>query len=172
MKFTACATAILMGAGLMANLTAGDACCPKGGKKPMKRQTSLEAIKVGPAFKSKEEKLSYYRGIYSDISHKELLKLIEKSSAVIIDVNRPADYQKAHVTGAVNFYDVQTLADALPEDKSTPVIAYCGGPKCGAWIEAARFLTAQGYTNVKHYSAGIKGWLANTGKNKGQNKSL
>jgi rhodanese-related sulfurtransferase len=51
----------------------------------------------------------------------------------------------------------------LPEDKETLVIAYCGGPKCAAWCEAADWLAAKGYTNVKHYSAGIKGWIAKEG---------
>jgi rhodanese-related sulfurtransferase len=48
----------------------------------------------------------------------------------------------------------------LPEDKGTLVIPYCGSPKCAAWTEAADYVAKLGYTNIKHYSAGIKGWLA------------
>ena len=51
------------------------------------------------------------------------------------------------------------LASKLPSDKSALVIAYCGGPSCNAYTKAANAAKALGYTNVKHMSAGISGWL-------------
>jgi rhodanese-related sulfurtransferase len=50
------------------------------------------------------------------------------------------------------------LADHLPKDKSTLIIAYCGSPKCRAYLSAAKAAQALGYTNIKHMSAGISGW--------------
>ena len=79
--------------------------------------------------------------------------------AVIIDVNGTESYQKGHVPGALN-YDVikENLAAKLPTDKNALVIAYCGGPKCMAYQQAAKAAAKLGYKNVKHMSAGISGW--------------
>ena len=38
------------------------------------------------------------------------------------------------------------------------MVAYCGGPKCGAYQAAAKAAKELGYKNVKHFSAGISGW--------------
>jgi rhodanese-related sulfurtransferase len=38
------------------------------------------------------------------------------------------------------------------------IIAYCGSPKCGAYLQAAKAAEKLGYTNIKHMSAGIAGW--------------
>ena len=46
----------------------------------------------------------------------------------------------------------------LPADKNALIVAYCGGPKCGAWKKAAKAAAALGYTNIKHFSGGISGW--------------
>ncbi len=151
------AATVVLCSGLMTGVFAGDNC---GHKEKKGAKTSLDKIEVQPGFTSKKAKLDYYKTVYEDVSHEKLVKLIESEKAVIIDVNDPKQYAKVHVTGAVNFYNLNALARALPEDKSALTIVYCGSPKCAAWIDAAAFLTAQGYTNVKHYSAGIKGWAA------------
>jgi rhodanese-related sulfurtransferase len=44
-------------------------------------------------------------------------------------------------------------------NKTTLIVAYCGGPECGAYKAAADAAAALGYTNIKHYSEGISGWL-------------
>jgi rhodanese-related sulfurtransferase len=51
------------------------------------------------------------------------------------------------------------LAKSLPADKGALVVAYCGGPTCGAYAAAAKAAKELGYTNVKHMSAGISGWM-------------
>jgi rhodanese-related sulfurtransferase len=50
------------------------------------------------------------------------------------------------------------LAAQLPKDKGALVVAYCGGPSCGAYKAAAVKAKELGYTNVKHLAAGISGW--------------
>ena len=47
---------------------------------------------------------------------------------------------------------------SLPADKNTLVIAYCGNPGCGAYLQAAKSLQKLGYTNIKRMPAGIDGW--------------
>jgi rhodanese-related sulfurtransferase len=96
---------------------------------------------------------------FADVSIKEVKELTAAKKAVLLDVNGTESYQKGHVPGALDFAAIKDqLAASLPADKSTVIIAYCGSPKCKAYREAAEAAAKLGYTNVKHMSAGIKGW--------------
>ncbi len=128
-----------------------------------KAKASLKSIQLGE-FATKEDKLKVYREKYGDISFKELKKVIKRGDVVIIDTNGKESYEKYHVTGAVAFHDKERLKKALPSEKNVLIITYCGSPKCAAWTAAADYVTARGYTNVTHYSEGIKGWVKKIGK--------
>ena len=100
-----------------------------------------------------------YAGEYPDISINELKNLIESKKVVLIDVNGSKSYQKGHIPGAIDFEaNEEKLAKVLPQDKNALIVAYCGGPKCMAYKQAAQKAEALGYKNVKHLSAGIAGW--------------
>jgi rhodanese-related sulfurtransferase len=100
-----------------------------------------------------------FAGEFPDISVAEVKAAIEAKKATIIDVNGAGSYKAGHVPTAVSFAAVKAdLAKALPADKGALVIAYCGGPSCGAYAAAAKAAKELGYTNVKHMSAGISGW--------------
>ncbi len=96
-----------------------------------------------------------------DISINEVNKLAESKSAVIIDVNGDESFKAGHVPGALNFAAIKdNLAASLPKKKDALIVAYCGNPKCGAYLRAAKAAQKLGYTNIKHMSAGISGWKA------------
>ena len=98
-------------------------------------------------------------GEYPDLSIKELKKSIESKQVTVIDVNGTESYEKGHIPGAIDFEANEAkLASLLPKDKNALVVAYCGGPKCMAYKEAAKKAEELGYKNVKHLSAGISGW--------------
>lgn len=102
---------------------------------------------------------SVFAGEFADLSIKEVKALSESKKGVIIDVNGTESYNKGHVPGALNFAAVKSdLASVLPKDKNTPIVAYCGNPRCQAYQAAAKAATKLGYKNVKHMSAGIAGW--------------
>lgn len=102
---------------------------------------------------------SAFAGEFPDVSVKEVKALSESKKAVIIDVNGSKSYAKGHVPGALDWEAIEaSLAAKLPKDKDTPIVAYCGGPKCQAYQKAAKAATKLGYKNVKHMSAGISGW--------------
>jgi len=102
-----------------------------------------------------------YAGEFPDISVKEVKALVASKKAVLVDVNGTQSWKKGHVPGALNFDAVEKdFAKALPEDKNTLIIAYCGGPRCSAYKAAAEAAEKLGYKNVKHMSAGISGWNA------------
>lgn len=95
-----------------------------------------------------------------EISLDDLKKVVETKSAVIIDANGDKMYKNGHVPGALHFSKVEkNFETVLPKDKNALIIAYCGGPMCSAWEEAAKSAKAKGYTNIRHFKGGIKGWV-------------
>ncbi|MFI5356482.1 MAG: rhodanese-like domain-containing protein [Opitutales bacterium] len=97
---------------------------------------------------------------YADISETELKAAIANKSAVILDANGSDSYKTGHIPGAIDFAAHKSqLASLLPADKHALVVAYCGGPQCVAYAEAAKAAVALGYTNVKHFTPGISGWV-------------
>lgn len=108
------------------------------------------ALIAAPAFAESE---------YPDISINELKEAIAAKKVTVIDVNGTESYKKGHVPTAINFAETKAeLANKLPADKNALVVAYCGNEKCSAYKRAASAAKELGYTNVKHLSAGIKGW--------------
>lgn len=99
---------------------------------------------------------------YPLITKSELRKVAESKEAVIIDVNSKESYQNVHVPGAIHFGSHQKdFKSLLPTQKDKLVVAYCGGVMCTAWKKAAEIACNLGYTNVKHFKEGIKGWVKN-----------
>ena len=93
------------------------------------------------------------------ISHAQLVKAIQNKRVVLLDVNGTDSYKSGHIPGALNFQAVQgDLKKVLPANKKALVVAYCGGPLCGAYKMGADAAKKLGYTNVRHYSPGISGW--------------
>lgn len=101
-----------------------------------------------------------FAGEYPDISIEDLKKAISEKKVTVIDVNGSKSFEKGHIPGAIDYSaNKDALASKLPADKSSLVVAYCGGPTCSAYAKAATAAKELGYTNVKHLSAGISGWL-------------
>jgi rhodanese-related sulfurtransferase len=100
-----------------------------------------------------------YAGQFPDISINELKSAIAAKKVTLLDVNGSDSYKRGHIPGAVDFSSTKDkLASVLPKDKNALVVAYCGGPRCQAYQQAAKAAKDLGYTNVKHLVAGISGW--------------
>ena len=103
--------------------------------------------------------ITAFAGEFPDISVSELKKAIEEKKVTVLDVNGSDSFKKGHIPGAIDFRaEKKDLASKLPADKNSLLVAYCGGPTCGAYAAAAKAAKELGYTNVKHLSAGISGW--------------
>jgi rhodanese-related sulfurtransferase len=103
--------------------------------------------------------ITAFAGEFPDISVGELKSAIAEKKVTVLDVNGSDSFKKGHIPGAVDFRaNKAEIAKALPSDKNALVVAYCGGPTCGAYAAAAKAAKELGYTNVKHLSAGISGW--------------
>lgn len=102
-----------------------------------------------------------FAGEYEDISITDLKKAVDEGKVIVLDVNGSKSYSKAHVPGAIDFRaNSAKIAELLGKDKNKLVVAYCGGPSCQAYKAGAAAAEKAGFTNVKHLSAGISGWLA------------
>lgn len=102
---------------------------------------------------------SLFAGEYPDISINELQKAIKSGKVAVIDVNGARSYGKGHIPTAIDFSSAgKKLAKALPKDKNTLIVSYCGGPGCRAYKRGADAAAKLGYKNIKHLSAGISGW--------------
>lgn len=104
--------------------------------------------------------MAVFAGEFPDISIAELKRAIAEKKVVVIDVNGAESFKNGHIPTAKSFADVKDkLATVLPKEKDALVVAYCGGPACNAYTKAANAAKELGYTNVKHLSAGIRGWV-------------
>ncbi len=102
---------------------------------------------------------SVQAGEFPDISVAELKSAIAEKKVTVLDVMGSDTYAKGHIPGAIDYRaEKESIASKLPEDKNALVVAYCGGPTCGAYAAAAKKAKELGYTNVKHLSAGLSGW--------------
>ena len=103
--------------------------------------------------------ITAFAGEFPDISITELKKAIDEKKVTVLDVNGSDSFKKGHIPGSIDFRaEKKDIAGKLPSDKSALVVAYCGGPTCGAYAAAAKAAKELGYTNVKHLSAGLSGW--------------
>ncbi|MCX6898157.1 MAG: rhodanese-like domain-containing protein [Verrucomicrobia bacterium] len=100
-----------------------------------------------------------YAGDFPEISVAEVKDAIQAKKITLIDVNGSESWKGGHIPGAIDFQSSKgKLASLLPQEKDALVVAYCGGPSCGAYAAAAKAAKALGYTNVKHLKAGLSGW--------------
>lgn len=97
-----------------------------------------------------------------NISIEDLKKAIAEKKVVLLDCNGDESFAKGHIPTAINC-KAADFESKLPADKAALVVAYCGSEKCTAWKGGASKLSKLGYTNVKHFSGGLKGWTEGGG---------
>lgn len=77
---------------------------------------------------------------------------------IVIDVREPYEYQTGFIPGAINIPLSQLSGSAklqqLPSDH--PIYLYCQSGMRSR--QAARMLTARGFTNMAHLRGGIRAW--------------
>jgi rhodanese-related sulfurtransferase len=81
---------------------------------------------------------------------------------LFIDAREKADYDYAHIRGAINipfdhFDDYKHLLDEI--DKSKTIVTYCGGTDCDLSILLGNLLFDSGYKKVFIFFGGWNDWL-------------
>jgi len=101
-------------------------------------------------------------GSVPEVSARDLQTEITKArgSLQILDVRTSAEYAQGAIRGAL-LMPIGTLKnriDALPYDRSKPVIAICRSAHRS--IPAVRLLRAAGYSDVRQLQGGMLSWQA------------
>ena len=99
---------------------------------------------------------------YKVIGHAELKAKTDADlrNFLLVDSRNPEEFREAHIPGAVNIpqKNMDRLLGLFPADKSTQIIFYCNGVKCGKSKKAAQKAIQLGYTNILVYSEGMPVW--------------
>ena len=98
---------------------------------------------------------------FAVISTDQLKQFIDqKEKMVLIDARTPAEYQEAHIIGAINIPEkgFEEAKQQLPAEKDALLVFYCNGVKCGKSKKVAKIVQPLGYTNILVYSEGIPVW--------------
>ena len=71
------------------------------------------------------------KNAFPDMTVEEVQAAIKNGKITIIDVNSLASYRAGHLPGALHFAALKKdgMSDALPEDKASLIVAYCGSPR-------------------------------------------
>jgi rhodanese-related sulfurtransferase len=96
----------------------------------------------------------------SGLSPQDMVQLMNREKAVVIDVCEPDEFAQGHVIGAKNLPsgELEAKLAQVVKNKATPVVMVC---QVGA-RSARAAATAQklGYENAQSLAGGLKAWQA------------
>ncbi len=94
------------------------------------------------------------------ISPTNLVKLVNREGAVIVDIRDGKEFTNGHIAGAVSmpFSSFDSRWEELESFKDKPIVLVCKiGQHAGT---IGRRLKAQGYENVRRLAGGMGEWAA------------
>ena len=102
------------------------------------------------------------RGSMRAVNAGELLEMLRKDAAVVLDVRPAGEYGAGHIAGArsVPVERLEEYLGELPEEvDGKEIVAYCRGPYCVFSDEAVRLLGTRGY-RASRLVEGFPEWRA------------
>lgn len=96
------------------------------------------------------------------ISTGNLVNLVNREEAVIVDIRDNKDFGAGHIAGAINipFASIDSRVGELEPYREKPIVLVCKmGQHAGA---AGRKLKAQGFLDVRRLSGGMAEWGASS----------
>lgn len=96
----------------------------------------------------------------NEISHSEVIQLINKEDAIIIDLRSRDAYLMGHIINSINLLAVDITncnLGYINKSKSRPVIAICYNGRTSRKI--AKKLNKDGFKRVYFLKEGIDGWI-------------
>ena len=90
---------------------------------------------------------------------RELLRLLKRGDAVLVDVRPAMEFEHGHVTGAISvpIEELDERIKELPRDKR--IVAYCRGEYCLFADEAVSLLRKRGFDAVR-MEGGFPEWVS------------
>lgn len=92
------------------------------------------------------------------VSAQELVNLVNRDQALVVDVRDRKEFESGHITGAVNipFGALEQRLSEIEAHKDQPVVVACKmGQHAGA---AGTLLRKAGFSNVMRLSGGVAEW--------------
>lgn len=97
---------------------------------------------------------------FAAVSLEELEPHVVVGDYRLLDANGSKYFAKGHIPGAIDAAaHTDDLVAVLGENKTEPIVVYCGGADCEAWLAVAEKVRDLGYTDVRHFPLGISGWI-------------
>ena len=96
------------------------------------------------------------------ISPNNLVNLVNRNGAVVIDIRDKKDFGNGHIAGAMNipFSSIDSRVGELESYKEKPIVLVCKmGQHAGS---IGRKLKSQGFEDVRRLSGGMAEWGANS----------
>ena len=96
------------------------------------------------------------------ISPNNLVNLVNRNGAVVIDIRDNKDFGNGHIAGAMNmpFSSIDSRVGELESYKEKPIVLVCKmGQHAGS---IGRKLKSQGFEDVRRLSGGMAEWGANS----------
>lgn len=91
-----------------------------------------------------------------------VINLVDKNPRlVIVDARIRQDRSQGYIEDSISLPDVETNCESLAKvifRKSSPVLFYCNGPKCGRSVTSSRKALDRGYNQVYWFRGGFEEW--------------
>ena len=102
------------------------------------------------------------------ISYSQLLKILDNPNFIIIDARREDEFNKGHITGAINIYALDDPDIRVPKmmnlDMSKTLIVYCDGGHCDLSHQLVQELSeVMHFKKVFLFAGGWEEWIKNQG---------
>ena len=94
------------------------------------------------------------------VGTQELVRLLNKENAVVLDVRERNEFMEGHIVDALNipYASLESRLDEISQHKETPIVIACKmGQHSGA---AGTLLQKNGFTNVTRLTGGYAEWRA------------
>jgi rhodanese-related sulfurtransferase len=126
----------------------------------IQNHVALSAIFVALVFALIITEINRLTRGWKDVSPSQLVMLINRQDAFVVDVSGVADYNKAHISGARNMPSTtfDPAAKELAARKEKPIALYCRSGVNSALVSAK--LVKAGFKQVHNLAGGIAAWQA------------
>lgn len=86
---------------------------------------------------------------------------MEKPDLIIVDARIADDRKHGYLENSLSLPDIETNCDTLEvliPSKSSPVMFYCNGIKCGRSVVSLKIAQSCGYNNLYWFKGGFEEW--------------
>ena len=124
----------------------------------------LSGLVIAPIVASAENKAPDSIDGTKRVSAEDVVELVTNTpDLVVIDARKTSDRDSAGwIEGSIGLPNYDTNAESLAKHvptKSTPVLFYCNGVKCGRSVESSKKAVSLGYEKIYWFRGGWEEWM-------------